>query len=871
MGGRMPDTLNSPPAPPSRVSNLPVLLTRFIGRERESVQVKQLLSTTRLLTLTGSGGCGKTRLALQVAAGLEQFPDGVWLVDLAPLVDPLLVPQTVAALFGLHESGAPLVNLLQACFRAKNALWILDNCEHLIQACAEFAHAMLLACPDLKILATSREPLNVPGEITFRVPSLEIPDLQRLPDLESLVRCESIQLFVERAQAARPAFQLTAANALVIAQICHRLDGMPLAIELAAAHVNAFSTEEIAARLDDRFRLLNSGTRTSLPRHRTLRASIDWSYNLLSVPEQVLLQELSVFAGGFPLEAVERVCAQGQATEILSVLSRLVRKSLVIAQLDGEPRYRLLETIRQYAREKLAESGNGDVVRDRHLDYFIGFAQRTTPRLHGPEQRQALEQLDGENDNLRTALEWSLGDGRVERGLGLAGSLAWYWDRRGFFSEGRARVESLLGQPSASPNTLARAEALVAVGLLANSAAEAWVGGARASRPYLEQALSIARAFGPAGKRLCALALAFLSNNVRIEDPKLAQSQYDEAWAIARELDEPWMCALLLHQRAHWFEKQDDIKSANKAFQESMELFTQAGDKHWAAILLGDIADYLHTRQGDYRRAREIHTQNLAYFRETRDRMFICFSLMGLGAIARLEGNPQAAQGYYAEGLDIARELGSKLLLGGAAYNMGFLAVHAGEFASARSFFADSLVTMRELKADVRVAHALAGFGCLAAAEKQARRAARIFAAMDTFLGARTLATLNLANEADYQRYLAIARQQLAGPDFRAAWSEGCSMTKAQAIEYALAEPAADQQAEASRPTNPGQFGGLTPREREVALLVAQGKTNPEIAQALVVSERTVTTHVTHILSKLGFTSRTQIAAWAATQRLIQA
>jgi predicted ATPase/transcriptional regulator with XRE-family HTH domain len=363
------------------IHNLPAQLSSFVGREREIADVKRLLVQSRLVTLTGAGGCGKTRLALQVARDLTglragdlsgpDFPDGVWFVDLAPLSDPVLVPQVIASVFGLHQvSDTPINVLLQNFFRAKNLLLVLDNCEQLIQACAQLCVGLLGACPTLKILATSRETLNIAGETAFRVPSLSIPDLQKPQSINALQQSESIRLFVERARGARSDFQLHDANARAVAQVCQRLDGIPLAIELAAARVNAFSIEEIATHLDNRFCLLTSGSRTALPRYQTLRASVDWSYDLLSDAERVLFRHLGIFVGGFTLDAVEAVCAEENQSEVLDLLSQLVSKSLVISEQRGTSRYRLLETIRDYALAKLGDVGETDLFRARHLDYL---------------------------------------------------------------------------------------------------------------------------------------------------------------------------------------------------------------------------------------------------------------------------------------------------------------------------------------------------------------------------------------------------------------------------------------------------------------------------------------------------------------------
>ena len=875
----MPTDSSPAPAMASRPrhSNLPVPLTRFIGREREGGEVKRLLSTTRLLTLTGSGGCGKTRLGQQVAQDLvQEFPEGVWLIDLVPIADPTLVPQAVASVFDLHENAStPLAQVLEDYFRTKRMLWVLDNCEHVIQAGAELCHTLLRACPDLVILATSREALNIAGETCYRVPSLELPDLYPMPSLQTLGKCESVQLFVERAGAAQTDFELNGSNALAIGQICQRLDGIPLAIELAAARVNALSAEEIAARLNDRFRLLTSGSRTSLPRHQTLRASIDWSYNLLSADEQVLLQRLPVFAGGFGLRAVESICGEGLQDDTLEILSRLVQKSLVVVKLDDEPRYRLLETIRQYGLEKLARTAEDSAVRDRHLGYYLSIAETVAPRLHGPEQMQALGALDRELGNVRAALEWSLDDGRIERGMQLASALMWYWERRGYFSEGREHLDRLLNRPEASPRTLIRAQALVAIGLLTNSLAAVWVGGSKAARPYLEEAITIAQEHGPAGKRLWVLALTFLSNSVYPENRDLGESQYAEAWAMVQELNEPWIRALMLHQRAHWLEERADVEQAENAFEECMQLFGTVGDQRWKSILENDIAMSVFFRKGENAEARQLLEENVSYFRETRDRMHLCFALGHLARVLRVEGDHERGKECCLEELGIARELGSKLLLVDPTHNLGFCALQDGDLPSARSFLVESLELGQAMDDQTQTYAPLVGLGCLAVAKSQLQSGVRIFGTVDRLLGGMPFGAEpgmpagSQPNATIYERFLLKARRQLGESAFPAAWNEGRALGVEQAILLAL-EASMKPESVIGLPvkSNRETVGGLTAREREVAVLIAQGKSNSEIAETLVVSERTVSTHVTHILSKLGFTSRTQIASWATAQHL---
>jgi predicted ATPase/class 3 adenylate cyclase len=446
--------------------NLPTQMTTFIGREKEMTEIKEAIQDHRLVTLTGAGGTGKTRLALQVAADLlDQFPDGVWFVELAQIADPELIPQTILTATEVQiQPGRSALDSLIDFLREKTSLVVLDNCEHLIEACTKFADTILHSALNLKILASSREALGVRGEQAWHVPSLSTPDLKHLPPAEQLSQYEAVRLFIDRAILVQPHFEITNENAPALAQICYRLDGIPLALELAAARVRVLKVEQIAERLNDRFRLLTGGSRTALPRQQTLRATIDWSYNLLSESERLLITRLAVFMGGCTLEIVEQVCSDARinAEDILDVISHLVDKSLIsVDEHTRHTRYRMLETVRQYAQEKLFESGEGENAHNRHLQAFSELTEIAEPELTGPRQIEWLDRLEVELGNLRAALEWTI-ESDIAAGLRLGAALWRFWLVRGYLAEGREWLENLLSAPSnTQPAYLsARAKAL---------------------------------------------------------------------------------------------------------------------------------------------------------------------------------------------------------------------------------------------------------------------------------------------------------------------------------------------------------------------------------------------------------------------------
>jgi predicted ATPase/class 3 adenylate cyclase len=615
--------------------NLPVQLTRFIGREPEMAEVKRLLAATRLLTLTGSGGSGKTRLSLEVAVDLlEEYANGVWLVELAALADPVLVPQTVASALGVREEpGRTLTATLTDYLRPKSLLLVLDNCEHLLSACAQLAESLLRACPKLRILASSREGLGIGGEQTHRVPSLSLPDARHLLPLERLQEFEAVQLFADRAALCQPSFTVTSANAASVVEVCQRLGGIPLAIELAAARLKMLPVEQIVRRLDDRFRLLTGGSRTALPRQQTLQACIDWSYDLLSEPERALLRRLSVFAGGWSLEAAEAVCGGDGVEEgdVLDLLAGLVDKSLVVyEEREAKARYRLPETIRQYAVERLVESGETVRLRQRHLGFYLPLAEEVARHLYRAGQAIYQKQLERDHENLRAALEWSLtGDGGVEAALRLAGALGEFWTIGSHLREGRDWVMKALARGrNAPPLVLARAA-------IAGSS--------------------------------CAFHC----------DYELAGFLAEEALRYAREAKDRWAIALALFGVAFMAVGRDEFEEARARAEEGMVLAQEEGDR-WLVgrhlVPLGLIAWV----RGDYAASRTLFQETLKISRELADEWHIAMTLSTLAFVTRGDGDNEEARALHLEGLPLGQRLGDRRGIGWHLVGMAGVEVEQG-------------------------------------------------------------------------------------------------------------------------------------------------------------------------------------------------
>ena len=746
-------------------NNLPQQVSSFIGRKDEAAQVEALLGRTRLLTLTGMGGTGKTRLALQVASNLllgdgdglmgdgalTGEGGGVWFVELAPLADPALVSQAVAQVLGVREEAGRLVGrTLTEALKERSLLLVLDNCEHVLNACAILASDLLRACPQVHILASSREALGVAGEQTYRVPSLSLPDPKRPQTAAEVSRHESVRLFVERARQVQPSFAVTDENAPAVAAVCRHLDGIPLAIELASARVRSLAVEEINVRLGSRFRLLTGGSRTALPRQQTLRALIDWSYDLLLDPEKAVLASLSVFAGDWDLRAAEAVCTGAvcagdaiEGWEVMDLVTALADKSLlVVEQRDERMRYRLLETVRQYAADRLLEGGGGAAARARHRDHFLGLAEEADAGTRGPEQAAWLDRLEAEHDNLRAALDWCREDGAgAEAGLRLAKAMYRFWRVRGYLAEGRERLAAATGHLGAREHPLERASALrVASGL------EQVQGNLTAARALAEEALALfestENARGGAGVLLTLGNVALM---------------------------------------------QDDLAGARAYYERGLPLYRLMGEQDGVARALGNLGAVMQA-QGDLAGARTVCEESLAFFRGKGDAENAARALGSLGEIAYAQGEDTEARARLEEALALFHRVGARNgSLVGSLCLLGTVALRQGRAAEARTRMAEGLTLAGEIGEGWYGADALEGWAKLCLAEQRTAQAARLWGA-----AAQTRRALGLPKYAASQAALALdiraAKAALGEAAFAAAWAEGEGLTWEQAVQRALAD-----------------------------------------------------------------------------------
>lgn len=718
--------------------NLPAETTSFIGRNQEIIDIRDALDKYRLVTLTGSGGTGKTRLSLQIAEHLlGSFTDGVWFVELAPLTNPELIPQTILSVMGIaEEQGKTTLQSLTDGIRGKKILLLLDNCEHIIEACAKLADHLLSASPSLTILASSREALGVKGELAWHVPSLSLPDINQITDLERLAQFESVRLFTERAILARPKFSLTEGNAFAVAQICHRLDGIPLAIELAAARVNALPVEQIASRLDDRFRLLTGGSRTALPRQQTLRATIDWSYNLLSELEKTLFRRLSVFVGGWTLDAAEQVCVEpGTDFDVLELMSHLVDKSLVT--LD-EGRYQMLETTRQYAREKLLDSGESHTMHDRHCGYFSEYAGQNNLNDAQPiDVDLAVNNFRIEQANLRAALQWAM-DMRPHQVLDIAIPLSGFYVAN-LREEGAQWMEKVLLQtePIASAPR---------IHLMFNLAS------------CLNNTISSDKAL-----RIASEALAAAQT---LDDLKLLSDSYTRCAAIIAESENPEAAMEYYEQAIHLARRADNAIALSYALNELAAIHALKGNFELAEEHLQESLK-LSVRVPHFLGMRAVTHVFLASFALARDDVRAARNHIDLALKAQ---NNASTRSLYSAHL---REMLGRIQIGEA------------DLQSARESLRESLMTIDRLNSRPCRAHALEAYARLAIAEENPIRAIHYLACGEAYLESLKMSMI-ATEKLLYDRTVENARALVSPTEFTSAWENGRSMSIGDTIRSAL-------------------------------------------------------------------------------------
>ena len=730
--------------------NLPPQLTSFIGREKEIDELKQLIAGQRLITLTGSGGAGKTRLALRVAGDLlHGFVNGVWFVELAPLDDPELVTQTLLSLFKLREDDPQghrsSLEILQDHLRSRSILLILDNCEHLIEACARVSESLLRTCPELRILASSREALGVPGEMSYRVPSLRTPGPDDLLHLEHPMEIDSIRLFVERGTTAKPDFRLTKENTQFVAQVCSRLDGIPLAIELAAARVNVLSPEQIASRLDDRFRLLTGGARTALPRQQTLRAMIDWSYSLLSEAEKTLFRRLAVFTGGWTLEAAEFVCGEDrEGPDVLDLMSRLMDKSLITSEdSDGGIRYHRLETIRQYSRERFFETGEVEAIRDRHLTCYAQVSEEIEQGLQGPSRKLWVHRSGSEQENMRTAIEWGLVRD-LESALRITANMV-----VGIASGGYS-VKSFV-----------------------------WL------REILQAKETTLPAIPPPLRAKALAALAFIYISVGKE--REASAFAEQAVALYRQLDDRrWLASVML-LATRTLESSGKLVEAETALNEA--LVVARSDQNalvtiWLLITLARVTVRLH---GEARAAWDFTEEALRLARDAELDGQVADVYEVRGFLAVYSGQYEQARAFFEKSMLIYQGMDADFNLLLNKSSLAHLERQFGHHQQALELYRETIVGFRNMGQLGAVAHQLECFGFLAMVEAQNERALKLFAAADA-LREKVGAPMTSEEQAYFDEQMDVLRQNMDTGQFERIWNSGRALTMEQALGFALEE-----------------------------------------------------------------------------------
>jgi non-specific serine/threonine protein kinase len=808
-----------------RTNNLPAQVSSFVGRQQAISEIRHLLVNCRLVTLTGVGGIGKTRLALAVAESvLPDYCDGVWLVELAPVADSALVPATIASALGVRDSGGRVIDQLVDVLRSKAMLVLLDNCEHIVDACAELSEALLRGCRDLQILTTSREPLGVVGEVMWRVPGLVLPDAAQPPSIRALHETEGIQLFVERAMAVRPGFRITEHNAAAVVSVCEQLDGIPLAVELAAARTNVLEPAQIAERLVDRFRLLTGRDRRRPERQRTLHATLDWSYGLLSEQEKWLFERLSVFARGWTLEAAEAVCTDAALAvdEVLELLTRLVDKSLVIVEPRpaARARYRYLDTVRDYATEQLSRRGQLITSRDRHAVFCLDLGDRAENMNLTSQQAGSLSLLEQEHNNICAALSWLIERGDNENARKLCGLVWRLWLYRGPFAEGQVWLNRVSTLPGPERDPL-RVKVLHGAAMLARISGDYTV-----SSVVADSSLALARAVGD----LAAESFSFyiLASNARFTG-KLADAErlYEAGIHAGRLAVQEPGCVYPPRYAVY----------CELICLEGLLVLTSRRDREAARTGLEEV------------RARAI---DRGYVRVAAEASGI------LGDMRYAQGDYPAARVLEEELLTIARKQGDSFSMSNALTALGILSLHSLELDRAHALLVEGIRCAYGAGARRNIVDCLNGFAALAALTGDPTAALRLTGAVQA-LNARLGTPEWPVRAALRQRLLAPVPYTLGPAHAKSELTHGRGLSLDQSVAQALAVQLPDTY-RAGGPTSPG---GLSPRELEVVALIARGYHNRRIAEELVIAPSTAERHVANILAKLRLATRSQVAVWA--------